>query len=491
MARPPTPAGPSGSSGAAPGPEPPPDPPACEPLHTFEGHTDFSTCVALSPGAVCDPSSLGRVLSTGDDRTVRLWSFSHKSHSETVLARCTDGGWHCALSADGRVAAAACNDGAVRVWRLDGSSPSASAPLVLRQPGNDVAFGVGLSASGSILYATFFCAETARGVLARYRLPSKRPARTWPHDMYWGRASVRVSRCGSLVALATDVAFLLLDGSTGARKLLRKVPVSEYDLALAADAGRVVAATVEFLRVYSTKSGNDFDLHGYRHPLSPSVDISSDGRVIVAAQRGYAFAVWRGRSRVPVLALAGSAGLMRGCAISADGSIVAGASVDKHVRVWVIGPSGTESPPAFQPLSPRPRAKSSRRAKSRPRPTSAGQPAEPTSDAGGRAGPGSPKAKVPRTDDEPPLRLNGTAADETRIPQRTRRATESNAQRPARNSRHSLQEEGSGPPGGTDEARRHSESVLDRRRANENGSRLVSAISALAKMGFESLGYKR
>jgi WD40 repeat protein len=62
--------------------------------------------------------------------------------------------------------------------------------------------------------------------------------------------------------------------------------------------------------------------------------VSADGSIIASASQDRTVRVWDGRSGRLLHILEGHTNWVMGCAVSGDGSLIASASVDQTVRVW-------------------------------------------------------------------------------------------------------------------------------------------------------------
>lgn len=261
-------------------------------------------------------------------------------HGE-IIGRLPDVAWKCTLSENGTLAAAACNDGTVRLWKTnDGLHLCAK-----HRAGFDCAFGAAFSASGEVLVASFFSSKSGAGALVRYGVTSEgelMEVASWKTPLFWNHGSVSVSHNAEMVALAGSDGLHIFDGYRGTLLFSSTAVTEDFDVALSALGRRVAVADRRKLRIYIQGAPDVWRVRtyeGYIPPLEPCCSISASGKTMVATQGDFTFRVWTVNQRAPVIALVGHNALSRGCAISSDGTVAVTTSVDCTVRVWDLNKS--------------------------------------------------------------------------------------------------------------------------------------------------------
>jgi len=314
------------------------------PRRTLVEHNDFSNFCALS-----GPPWIA--VSTGDDRRVNISRLERADGDSdfraTLLQRLPDTAWKCSITEDGDIAAAACNDGAVRIWRTrDGKRLH-----TLRQRGFDCAFGVALSASANFLVATFFDSTTENGVMVRFILSADKFSRSmgqtsWRLPLAWNHASVSISRHAEVVSVASNEGLRVFNGYYGTLLFEYSDLSRDFDVSISAAGRRVAVADKHNLRVFYQSSPAVWRVRtydGYESPLTPACAISADGQTVIAAMEDGTFRAWNVSHRFPLLSLEGHAAPGRGCAISKDGAVAITTSVDRTVKFWnLVGPETSE-----------------------------------------------------------------------------------------------------------------------------------------------------
>ena len=303
------------------------------PIYSLPGHDDFSNSCALGGYPWI-------ILSTGDDKRVRLWHIESDRPSGEVLAKLSDSAWKCALSEDGRIAAAACNDGSVSVWDTVNRKKIHS----FRHPGFDTAFGVDITPNANFLAASFFNSHTGEGLVVRYCFPPDSheayEQNSWSAPMSWNHANIRISRTGDIVAIASSEGLFVFEGSEGSLLFSCSKFSSDFDIAISAYGRRVAVADKSSLRIFFQTSQSSTPLwkvrtyEGYSSPISPSCSFSANGRTVLAAMSDGSFRVWSIFERYPLISLEGHSAPGTGCAIDCTGSTAVTTSVDHTVKIW-------------------------------------------------------------------------------------------------------------------------------------------------------------
>jgi WD40 repeat protein len=316
---------------------PPPVPLASAQRTVFRGHTEQVRAAAYSP-------DMRRVVSAGDDQTVRIWdTFSSRelhclrSHQGRVygLAVSTDGGqfassgedgslricdwdgcelgclkghrgpvWSVAYAPDGRQLVSASRDRTVRVWDV----ASRQQLLCLGRTAPDQSEAPGHTATAS---CAVFTPDGRRVVSCGW----DRTVRVW--DAETGR---------ELLCLAAH------------RHRTNAVAVSP-------DGGRIVSAARDGeLKLWDAEHGTMLAQLCLDDDWVGSVAFSPDGRYIVSGSNRGNGLVFDGRTLARIASQSGHDGSINSAVFSPDGRRVVSASWDRTVRVWNVLGGATATP---------------------------------------------------------------------------------------------------------------------------------------------------
>jgi len=289
----------------------------------LEGHTDWVSCVAFSPGGRLFASGSrdhtlrvwdvatgrerarlaghyswvmsvafspdGKTLASGSyDRTVRIWDLAHgreqvqlRGRSARVLS--------VAFSPDGQLLASGFHDGTIRVWEV------ASGRRRLQQKGHlSLVHGVAFSPDGQLLVSG----------------GNDRRVRIW--ETARGRERMQ------------------LRGHTG----------YVLSVAFSPDGQRVASGSVDrTVRVWQVETGRELArLEGHWGDVW-SVCFSPDGQFLASGSEDRTVRVWEVASGRERARLAGHAARVWAIAFSPDGQLITSGSVDETVRVWEVARS--------------------------------------------------------------------------------------------------------------------------------------------------------
>jgi WD40 repeat protein len=302
-------------------------PPGTPLVRTLSGHSRTVNAVALSAD--------GRLaVSASDDGMLKVWNVdtgrelrSLKGHSGAVYG--------VALSADGRRAVSASSDKTLKVWDVD----SGRELLTLREH-SDAVYAVALSTDGRR-------AVSASGddTLKVWDVESGRELRTLAgHNA--SVAGVALSADGQRAVSASDDLTLKVWDVEGGRELctLKGHADQVRGVALRADGRRAVSASIdETLKVWDMENGRELrTLAGHSGGVT-AVALSPDGGRAVSGSGDGTLKIWDVESGRELRALKGHAGMIAGVALSPDGRRAVSASYDSTLKVWDME-SGREVP---------------------------------------------------------------------------------------------------------------------------------------------------
>jgi WD40 repeat protein/transcriptional regulator with XRE-family HTH domain len=306
-------------------------------LAALEGHVGVVWGVALSADARL-------VASGGTGRTVRVWevatgrpSASLEGHSGMVYG--------VAISADGELLASGGTDGTLRIWDTSFGRPAATL-----QGRRDAVRGVALSADGRLVA----CGDLSGTVRVWEGWSGRLVAALWAHT--GGVSGVALSADGHLVASGgEDGSVRMWDVDSG-----ELVAVLEghtgvvWGVALSAD-GRVVASggTDRLLRVWSVAGARDrrdgplgihedgttgslIAVHEGHTGVVRGVALSADGTLLASGSVDRTLRLWDTRTGRPLAILEGHTGMVWGVALAANADLAASGSDDGTVRLWSL-----------------------------------------------------------------------------------------------------------------------------------------------------------
>jgi len=262
----------------------------------------------------------------GDDGTIRRWRAADGQPVGTIPVTAGRQLRDCAISPDGRLIAAACEDGLIRLFTAAGDPAgelrghrgsvrrlaACSGPLWLASVGED-----GTARRWD---------PAARTMVASYDLGAAGAA----------RGCALSADGGLLAATASDGVIRLWDTATGARRLLLGPSGTAAVCAISADASWLVSAGRHgVLRVWDVGVADPDAPAGGRDEGMRACVASHDGRWIVSVTEDGTGVRWDVATGEPGAALAGERrNPTRGSALAPDDSWVALPARDGGVRLW-------------------------------------------------------------------------------------------------------------------------------------------------------------
>ena len=295
-------------------------------IATLRGHSDSVSGVAFSGDG-------GRVVSSSDDRTVRIWDVSTQKEIEPHLTL-DAGATAVAMSRTGLVAAGA-EDGTVWVW--DPSRPGSQRPIV---EGGAPISDVALSPDGSLL------AVVVRGG------PLEMVEATDGH-LLWSLAGpyrgVAFGGDGVLVVGHGDRVDVL-EPRTGASVDSFDSMFDQVLDVTVSDDGTVVAAggVGGHVVIHDRTSGTDVPLDSPHAGDVLGVDLRPDGTLLATASTDGTAKVWDARNGHLLATHLGHRQGVQAVAFASTGSTIATAGDDHTVRLWrPIGGRELEAMPAM------------------------------------------------------------------------------------------------------------------------------------------------
>lgn len=247
---------------------------------TLRGHENAVVSAAFLPGG-------RRLLSLGEDHTLRIWTV--EAQTSTALG---DGVriWAAELSPDGRIIAAAREDGVVVLYDVARATVSAR----LRGHRSDV-------------YAAAFSPDGGR-----------------------------------LVTAGADSSAIVWNVRTGRRiATLRGHALEIFDVAFSPDGTRIVTAGVDqTAKLWNARTGAlRATLAGHASHVTHAI-FSHDGTRIATAGQDGAARIWNARDGSPVAVLRGHAGAIVAIALSPDDGTLLTAGNDGRAKIWSLRRSG-------------------------------------------------------------------------------------------------------------------------------------------------------
>jgi WD40 repeat protein len=269
-----------------------------------------------------------RVVSGGDDGTVRVWDAS--GAGAPVVLRACQRVFGVAFSADGKRVASACGDGTVRVWDASG----AGNPVVLRGH-RDAVLSVAFSADGKRVAS----AGEDRTVRVWDASGVGDPVVLKGHQ---GRVyGVAFSPDGKVASASADSTVRVWDVSGASQRAVLSGQQGVYSVAFSPDGKRIVSAGKDAtVRVWDASgTGKPLELPGHDDAVL-GVAFSPDGQRVVSASADSTVRLWDASGAGDPVVLRGHQGKVYGVAFSPDGKQVVSAGKDAMVRVWDVSGAG-------------------------------------------------------------------------------------------------------------------------------------------------------
>ncbi len=289
-------------------------------LHTFKGHTDDITSIALSPD--------GQTLASGsDDKTVRLWSVAEKKPLHIFEGHT---GWvkNVALSTDGQTLASGSEDKTIRLW-----SVTEQKLLHTFKGHTDRVTSVALSTDGQTL-ASGSWDKTVR----LWSVAEKKLLHTFQGHTK-SVTSIALSRDGQTLAsgsgdntvrlwsVAEKKPLYTFEGHTS---IVRSVALSRNGQTLASGSDD---NTVRLWSVAEKKPLHTFE--GHTHWVT-SVALSPDGQTLISGSWDNTVRLWSVAKQKPMRTFEGHTDYVTSVALSPDKQTLASGSVDNTVRLWSV-----------------------------------------------------------------------------------------------------------------------------------------------------------
>lgn len=292
-------------------------------IATLHGHAGTVRASAWSPDGT-------RIVTGGEDGTVRLWEMSGRSADAAggwrgeVLADVGAEAWAVAWSPDGERVAAACADATARVWDVKRGAE------ILRCVGHT-----------GILYGVAFSPDGQRVVTGG------RDATVCVWEVATGREAMRLeghtgtvystafSPDGSRIATAAqDRTVRLWDAATGRNRATLRRHSGRVFFTAFSPRGDLLASASEdaTVRVWDVASGEERAV--LRHPVKANaVAFTDDGRLVTATNDAV-LRIWDPVTGLEVGRRLGHDGGVWSVACAGQGAWIASGGIDGTVRIW-------------------------------------------------------------------------------------------------------------------------------------------------------------